>query len=72
MPSRFKPGTGETQRDYCDICRTTQIVSRRPEMDYTDNIGTLEIMACDDCAEEDRQMREGDIEPRDAADLGER
>ncbi len=59
-------------RDYCDVCRTIQMIERRPEMDYTDDIGTLEVVACDDCADEDRQMRDGEIEPHDAADLGER
>ena len=53
--------------DYCDICRKMRMIERRPEMDYTDNIGQMEVTACDDCAE-----METEIEPPDAADMSER
>ncbi len=59
-------------RDYCDICRRVRMIERRPEMDYTDDIGPMEVVACDDCAAEDAAMRDGILEPPDAADLGER
>lgn len=59
-------------RDYCDICRHFKRASRHEDLDYTDDIGRLEVWACDDCAEEQRQMADGEIEPPDAADLGER
>jgi hypothetical protein len=40
-------------------------------MDYTDDIGVVEVWACDDCTEQDRQIQNGEIEPPDAADRGE-
>jgi hypothetical protein len=47
-------------------------IERRPELDYTDDIGPLEIVACDECADVDQQLRDGTMEPPDAADRGER